>query len=231
MKNCLNKRLNIQFKGTDISLDGKTILLYGEYSKIFPFLFGLIRMNKDSTLLFLDEFNARTMLKESSSFSPQELSKIMFSKFEGLIELDKALEQSETVLLNKGSFRLLAAGSLPDAYLREISLHDPSSHSNILYLLNKILAFFSFLSKEYGCTGVLIGPGEGLNGSINIPAKRIFLYWTDYVLELRRCNVGRTLGELTAKNGEKTKLCVLPEGFKEDGEVLECSKDACPGNV
>lgn len=222
--------MNIRFKGTDVNLNGKTILLYGEYSRIFPFLFSLIRMNKDSTLLFLDEFNTRTMLKGSSSFSFQELSKITLFKFESLVELDKALEQSET-LLKKGSFGLLVAGSLPDAYLHEMSLHDPSSHSNILYLLNKILAFFSFLSKEYGCTSILIGPGEDLNGSINIPAKRIFLYWMDYVLELRRCGMDRTFGDLTAKNGSKNKICIPQGGFEESNEVLECNEDACPGNV
>ncbi len=223
--------MNIRFEEAAVSLSGKTVLLYGDYSKVFPLLLSLIRLNKDSTLLFLDGFNARTMVKEVYSLSPEELSKIVFSRFESLVELDKALEQSETMLLNKGSFKLLVAGSLPDTYLREISLHDSSSHSNILYLLNKILAFFSFLSKKYGCTGFLIGPGEGLNGSINIPAKRIFLYWVDYVLELRRCDAGGTLGELTGKTGFKTRLCVPTEGFKEAGEVLKCNENACPRNV
>jgi len=227
----LDKRLNIRFGDTAVSLNGKTLLLHGEYSKIFPFLFSLIKANNDSTLLFLDGFNARTMLKEAYSLNPQELSKITFSRFESLVELDKALEQSETMLLNKPSFKLLVVASLPDAYLREISLHDSSSHSNILYLLNKILAFFSFLSKTYGCIGILMGPGEGLNGSANIPAKRIFLYWVDYVLELRRCGAGRILGELAAKNGEKTLLCIPLEGFKATDEIGVCDEHACPGNT
>jgi hypothetical protein len=221
----------MRFEELAISLSGKTILLYGEYSRVFPFILSLIRVNKDSTLLFLDGFNARTMVKEAYSLSPQDLSRVVFSSFENLVELDKALEQSETMILKKGSFKLLIAGSLPDAYLREISLHDSSSHSNILYLLNKILAFFSFLSKKYGCIGILTGPGEGLNSSASIPARRIFLYWVDYVLELRKCSVGGTLGELTGKTGVKTKLCILPEGFKEGGEVLECNENACSRNV
>ncbi|MBO3798924.1 MAG: hypothetical protein QXI42_08305 [Thermoproteota archaeon] len=228
---CQGKGLNMRFEEVAVSLSGKTVLLYGEYSKVFPFILSLVKMNKDSTLLFLDSFNMRTMVKEAYSFSPQDLSRVIFSKFEGLVELDKALEQSETMLINKGSFKLLIAGSLPDMYLREISLHDSSSHSNILYLLNKILAFFSFLSKKYSCIGILIGPGEGLNGSVNIPAKRIFLYWVDYVLELRKCGFGGTLGELTGKTGVKTRLCMPLEGFKETGEILECSENACPRNV
>ncbi|MBO3841858.1 MAG: hypothetical protein FGF48_05515 [Candidatus Brockarchaeota archaeon] len=221
----------MRFEEVAVSLSGKTVLLYGEYSRVFPFILSLIRLNKDSTLLFLDGFNMRTMVKEAYSLSPQVLSRIIFSRFESLVELDKALEQSEKMLLEKGSFKLLVAGSLPDAYLREISLHDSSSHSNILHLLNKILAFFSFLSKKYGCIGFLIGPGEGLNGSANIPAKRIFLYWVDYVFEMRKCGFGGTLGELTGKTGVKTRLCVPPEGFKEAGEVLECDENACPRNV
>lgn len=221
----------MRFEEVAVSLSGKTILLYGEYSRVFPFVLSLIRLNKDSTLLFLDGFNTRTMVKEAYSLSPQDLSRIIFSRFESLVELDKALEKSEIMLLNRGSFKLLIAGSLPDAYLREISLHCSSSHSNILYLLNKILAFFSFLSKKYGCTGILIGPAEGLNGSASIPAKRIFLYWVDYFLELRRCSFGGTLMELTGKTGVKTRLCISPEGFKEAGEVLECNENACPRNV
>ncbi|MCX8183333.1 MAG: hypothetical protein N3F08_02805 [Crenarchaeota archaeon] len=221
----------MRFEEGAVSLSGKTILLYGEYSRVFPFIFRLIRVNKDSTLLFLDGFNMRTMVKEAYSLSPQDLSRIIFSKFESLVELDKALEQSEAMLLNKGSFKLLIAGSLTNIYLREISLHDSSSHSNILYLLNKTLAFFSFLSKKYGCTVILIGPGEELNGSINIPAKRIFLYWVDYILEIRKCSVGGTLGELSGRTGVKTRICIFPEGLKDAGEVFECNENACPRNV
>ncbi len=223
--------MSIPPKKTAVDLSEKTILLCGEYSKVFSFIINLISINNNRTLLILDDFNLRTMLSETGGLSINKLSGITVSKFESLVELDKALEHSEALLLNKSSFRLLVLGSLSNAYLREISLHESSSYSNILYLLNKILAFFSFLSKKYRCTGVLIGPSGDLNGSINIPAKRIFLYWVDYVLELHRCSIDGTVGELSEKTGEKTHLCIPLEGFKEISEIGECDEDACPRNV
>jgi hypothetical protein len=123
---------------------------------------------------------------------------------------------------------------LSNAYLREISLHEPTSHSTILYLLNKILAFFSFLSKKYGCTGILIGPSGDLDSESTIPAKRIFLYWVDYLLELRRCSMGRILylvGELTARNGDKIRLCIPLKRIADISEIRECDEDACQRSV
>ncbi|MEM2980220.1 MAG: hypothetical protein QW385_02445 [Thermoproteota archaeon] len=222
--------MNISLKNMTIGLSEKTILICGDYSRVFPFIVNLIEINSKNTLLLLDDFNMRTLLNEASSFDLSKLSTMTVSKFESLVELDRILEHSET-LLNKGMFSLLVLGSLSNAYLREISLHEPNSHSNILYLLNKILAFFSFLSKKYGCTGILIGPSGDLNGEANIPAKRIFLYWVDYLLELRRCNMSGVIGELTAKNGEKTRLCIPLKRIREIGEVGECNRDACPRNV
>ncbi|MCS7138928.1 MAG: hypothetical protein NZ873_02600, partial [Crenarchaeota archaeon] len=118
--------------------------------------------------------------------------------------------------------------SLPNAYLREISLHESSSHSNILYLLNKILAFFSFLSREYGCTGILTSSGRSLEQNENIPAKRIFMYWTDYILELRNCIGNRLLGKLKAKSGGEIKICIPFRKFKELSEIRICMEDECP---
>jgi hypothetical protein len=223
--------MNISLKNMTIGLSEKTILICGEYSRVFPFVVNLIEMNSKNTLLLLDDFNMRTLLNEVSSFDLGKLSTMTVSKFESLVELDRILEHSETLLLNKGLFGLLVLGSLSNAYLREISLHEPNSHSNILYLLNKILAFFSFLSKKCGCTGILIGPSRDLDGEANIPAKRIFLYWVDYLLELRRCGMGGVIGELTAKNGEKKRLCIPLKRIREMGEVRECDEDACPRNV
>lgn len=218
----------IPLKEMTISLNEKTTLLYGDYSKVFPFLTSLIKTNSRNSLLFLDDFNEKTMLNEAGSFSSNKLSQMIISRFESLVELDKTLEYSET-LLNRGGFNLLVLGSLPNAYLWEVSLHDPSSHSSILYLLNKILAFFSFLSQKYNCAGVLIGPREGLSGEANIPAKRIFFYWVDYVFELRRCRVGGTVGELTTKTGEKFLLCI-PLNKKID-EIEVCDENECPRNI
>lgn len=222
--------MNISLRSMTISLGEKTILIYGDYSRVFPFIVNLIAVNSKDTLLLLDDFNMRTLLNETSSFDPDKLSRITVSSFESLVELDRILEHSE-ILLNKGLFSLLVLGSLPNAYLREISLHEPASHSNILYLLNKILAFFKFLSKKYGCTGILIGPGGDLDSEANIPAKRIFLYWMDYLLELRRCSMGGVIGELIAKNGEKTRLCIPLKRIREMSEIRECDEDACPRNV
>lgn len=223
--------MNIPLRKTAVDLGDKTILLCGEYSRVFPLIINLISINNSRALLILDDFNLRTMLSEARSLRIDKLSGITVSRFESLVELDKALEHSETLLLNEGHFSLLILGSLSNAYLREISLHESSSHSNILYLLNKILAFFSFLSKRYGCTGILIGPSGDLNGLVNIPAERIFLYWVDYVLYLHRCSMSRTVGELSAKTGEKIRLCIPSEGFKETSEIKECDANACPGNV
>lgn len=222
--------MNIPLRNMTISLDEKTILIHGEYSKVFPFIVNLIAINSKDTLLLLDDFNIRTLLNEASSFDLDKLSRMTVSKFESLVELDRILEHSET-LMNKGLFGLLVLGSLPNAYLREISLHEPASHSNILYLLNKTLAFFSFLSKKYGCIGILIGPDGDLDGETNIPAKRIFLYWVDYLLELHRCDMGGVIGELTAKNGDKTCLCIPLKTIREISEIRECDEDACPRNV
>jgi len=220
--------LEIPLGETTVSLSGKTILIHGDYSRIFPLVVSLIRMSGGGALLFLDDFNARALLNEVGYMSNEELSKTVISKFESLVHLDKALERSETILLNKGFFKLLLIGSLPDAYRREISLHDSSSHSNILYLLNKILAFFSFLSKEYGCTGVLTSFGRGLEHYEDIPAKRIFMYWADYLLELQKCKGDRLLGRLTAKSGGEIKIC-LPSGkLKELSEIRVCKEDDCP---
>jgi hypothetical protein len=221
--------LEIPLGRTTINLSGKTILIHGDYYRVFPFVVSLIRMSEGGVLLFLDDFNARTLVEEVDSLSSEALSKIMISRFESLVQLDKALEQSEKILLSKRVFRLLIIGSLPNVYLREISLHDSSSHSNILYLLNKILAFFSFLSKEYGCAGVLTSSGGGLEGEENIPARRIFLYWVDYLLELRRCDGNRLLGRLVARNGEESNLC-FPSGgnVKKLSGIGFCNKDDCP---
>ncbi|MBO3799752.1 MAG: hypothetical protein FGF52_01685 [Candidatus Brockarchaeota archaeon] len=213
---------------TTINLSDRTVLIHGDYYRVFPFIISLIRMSEGKVLLFLDDFNTRTLVKEAGHLGSEALSKIMVSRFENLVQLDKALEQSEKMLLDKGVFKLIIVGSLPNAYLREISLHDSSSHSNILYLLNKILAFFSFLSKEYRCTGVLISSGGGLEGEENIPARRIFLYWVDYFLELRRCDGSRLLGRLVTKNGEEFNLCIPWEGnIKELDRIGFCNKDDC----
>lgn len=223
--------MSVPLKKTAVDLSEKTILLCGEYSKVFSFIINLVSINNNYTLLILDDFNLRTMLSETGSLNVNKLSEAIVSRFESLVELDKVLEHSETLLLNNGPFSLLVLGSLSNAYLREISLHESSSHANILYLLNKVLASFSFLSRKYGCTGILIGPSGDSNGSINIPAKRIFLYWVDYILDLHRCGIGRTIGELSAKTGEKIRLCIPSEGFKETGEIGKCEEHACPGNV
>jgi hypothetical protein len=222
--------LKISLENTTINLAGKTILVYGEHSKVFSTLISFITMSKDGALLFLDSFNMRALSNKIISLNQDELSRIMISGFESLVELDKSLERSETMLLKKGSSKLLAIGSLPSAYIREISLHTPLSHSSILYLLNKILAFFSFLSREYGCVGIIIGPMSGLEGDENIPAKRIFLYWFDYLLELRGCNGNMVLGRLKARSGEEVNLCI-PGEIKELSEIRMCNKDDCPRSV
>ncbi|MBO3839652.1 MAG: hypothetical protein QXN75_01985 [Thermoproteota archaeon] len=214
---------------TAINLSDRTILIHGDYYRVFPFIISLIRMSKGKVLLFLDDFNTRALIEEADHLGSEALSKIVVSRFENLVQLDKALEQSEKILLNKRVFKLLIIGSLPNAYLREISLHDSSSHSNILYLLNKILAFFSFLSKEYGCTGILISSGGGLEGEENIPARRIFLYWVDYFLELRNCDGNRLLGRLVSKSGEEFNLCIPSGGnIKELDRIGVCNRDDCP---
>lgn len=213
---------------TRISLKEKTILIHGEYSKVFPFATSLIEINVGGSLLFLDDFSARTLLDELGYIASEKLSKTMVSKFENLIQLDKALEHSEKMLIKKGIFKLLLISSLPNAYLREISLHDSSSHSNILYLLNKILAFFLFLSREYKCAGILISSGSGLEQDENIPAKRIFMYWTDYFLELQKCVGDRLLGRLKTKSGVEIKICIPSGKLKELSGIRACRENECP---
>lgn len=216
---------------TGVNLSGKTILVHGDYSKVFPFVIGLVRIIEGDAILFLDDFSARVLLDEAGSMSHDELSKTIVSRFENLVQLDKALERSETILLDKGFFKILLIGSLPNTYLREISLHDSSSHSNILYLLNKILAFFSFLSKEYKCTGIITSSGRGLDYDENIPAKRIFLYWVDYLLELRKCDGDRLIGKLTARSGEEISICMPSGKIKELSEIRICKRDDCPRSL
>jgi len=226
--------LEIPLGDKKISLNGKVILIQGDYSKVFPLAISLLRISGDCALLFLDDFNTRVFLSEVGYVSRDELSKIMVSKFENLIQLDKALEQSEKILLNRKSFKILLIGSLPNAYLREISLHDASSHSNILYLLNKILAFFSFLSKEYDCTGILISPSRSLDYGENapdIPAKRIFLYWVDYLLELRKCSRDMFAGRLKTRSGDEVYVCLPMGNIKELGEIRICKRDECQRSV
>ncbi|MEM3712530.1 MAG: hypothetical protein QXR97_03225 [Thermoproteota archaeon] len=220
--------MEIPLGETKVDLSEKTILIHGDYSGVFPFAISLVRMNMDGALLFLDDFSARTLLEELEYMNSEKLSKTMVSRFESLVQLDKALEQSETMLIKKGFFKLLLISSLPNAYLQEISLHDSSSHSNILYLLNKILAFVSFLSREYGCIGILTSSGRGLEQDENIPAKRIFTYWTDYLLELKKCDRDRLLGRLTAKSGVEIKICIPSGKLKELSEIRACRKDECP---
>ncbi|MGQ9478502.1 MAG: hypothetical protein ACUVQ0_00555 [Thermoproteota archaeon] len=212
-----------------LELGGKTVFVYGDASKIFSFIVSLIRNNPDNSLLFLDDFHTRAMLKELGLFESDKLSRILLSKFESLVELERVLERFETTLIHEEKkFGLLILGSLPDTYLVEISLHEPSSHSDILYLLNKVLAFFSYLSKRYGCTGILLGPRRSVKGAFSIPAERIFLYWVDYVLELRGCEKGGVIGELVSKNGRRA-LCV--ERILRNLSLRECDKDACPRSV
>ncbi|MDW8034246.1 MAG: hypothetical protein RMI79_04890 [Nitrososphaerota archaeon] len=220
--------MEIPLGETTINLNEKTILIYGDYSKVFPFIISLIEMNESGAVLLLDDFSERTLLDEIGCMSSEKLSKTLVSKFENLVQLDKALEQSETILIKNSFFKILLISSLPNAYLREISLHESSSHSNILYLLNKILAFFSFLSREYGCTGILTSSGRSLEQNENIPAKRIFMYWTDYILELRNCIGNRLLGKLKAKSGGEIKICIPFRKFKELSEIRICMEDECP---
>lgn len=220
--------MEISLGETGISLKEKTILIHGDHSKVFPFAISLVGMNIGGSLLFLDDFSARTVIGELEYIDGEKLSKTMISKFENLVQLDKALEHSEKMLIKKGVFKLILISSLPNAYLREISLHDSSSHSNILYLLNKILAFFLFLSREYGCTGILISPGTGLEQDENIPAKRIFMYWTDYFLELQKCLGNRLLGKLKTKNGNEIGICIPSGKLKELSEIRKCKRNECP---